>query len=839
MYIRNNLLVLALCLSTLGLASPTTNSKSGSKTSHKGGSSKGGSKTSHKGGSSKGGKTHSSLPAHAPSSGSAAGGGAGTGGGGSAADNGTTSGGANTELQTTFPTAKGSQNIAAVKTIAAHQSFDGGMVMWDRSPSTCKGQTEGGNKDAVFILEEGATISNVIIGPNNGEGIHCLGSCTINNVWFQKVCEDAITFRQTSGTSYVNGGGAQDAADKVLQHNGGGTVAVKNYFCKNCSKMYRSCGNCKTQVARHSTFDNIRLDGGKVLSGVNGNLGDGTIVRDSCVLGGTQANDTSADVQTYFNLDGSAHDDKVKSLIGEGYRLISLSNYGTAPDAKYAVVWLCGLNNPYAFDNATNGIDMVVKDFNMCGSPSDRLYCVLGHENVGNQMSTIFYSSGNYTIDYPKIYESETAKRFWRPSRLFRSDDHVVTPQFVDTSVGKWVAMNDLTTEELASQIESQKQQGLHPIDLQGGGSGQDIRFAVIFAESDVPEARKWIATGSFTGFKDNAGATTAFDAAMQTWMKKNGVRQAQLAIASNGSTIAERRYTWAESDRPIVETDDVFLLASVSKIFVHAAIFNLIEAGKLNYSTAAYPLYGYNEPADARAKDITIDHLLAHTSGYNRDTSGDPNFLFREIAMDLLNGTRAATLRDVIEYQVARPLDFAPGTDYAYSNYGTMLLSYIVSNITATPYLDFLKANILGDLDVRLYETAAKKHAGDRIVQDSKYTGYDPREPQAYRLVPGPYGDDGAIKEECAGAFSLAASAGTVARFIGSHAVSGTGGRAPFAERDGTLVGARTFASSRPDVDWALTINTREYISETEFDDLRYWKIPFVLRTLRWRRGR
>ncbi|KAK1676786.1 beta-lactamase/transpeptidase-like protein [Colletotrichum godetiae] len=603
-----------------------------------------------------------------------------------------------------------------------------------------------------------------------------------------------------------------------------------------------------------------------------------------------QANDTSADVQTYFNLDGSAHGDKVKSLIADGYRMISLSNYGTALDAKYAAVWvrrdgkpfeviygadeatyddwfdlwkskgyvpthisvtgpagsaiyagvmekadvtkwtqLCGLTNPYAFDNATNGIDMVVKGFSMYGSPSDRLYCVLGHENIGNQMSTIFYSSGNYTIDYPKIFESETAKRFWRPSRLFRSDDHVVTPQFVDTSVGKWVAMNDLTAEELSSQIGFQKQQGLHPIDLQGGGSGQDIRFAVIFAESDVPETREWTATGSFTGFKDNAGATTAFDAAMQTWMRKNGVRQAQLAIASNGSTIAERGYTWAESNRPIVETDDVFLLASVSKIFVHAAIFNLIEAGKLNYSTAAYPLLGYNEPVDARAKDITIDHLLAHTSGYNRDRSGDPSFLFREIAIDMFNGTRAATLRDVIEYQVARPLDFAPGTDYAYSNYGTMLLSYIVSNITAMPYLDFLKANILGDLDVRQYETAAAEHAGDRIVQESKYTGYDPREPQAYRLVPGPYGGDGAIKEECAGAFSLAASAGTVARFIGSHAVSGTGGRAPFAERDGTVVGARTFASSRPDLDWALTINTREYISEAEFDDLRYWKIPFV----------
>ncbi|GJC94923.1 pectate lyase A [Colletotrichum higginsianum] len=279
MYIRNNLVVLALCLSVL--ASPA--SKSGS---HKG-SSKGG-KHSGSGGA------HSTHPAHAPKSTSTPGYGAGS---GSAAGNGTTSGGgggANTELQTTFPTPKGAQNLAAVKTIAAGQSFDGGMQLWDRSPSTCKGQSEGGNKDAVFILEEGSTLSNVVIGPNNGEGIHCLGSCTLNN----------------SGTSFVNGGGAQDAADKVLQHNGGGTVAVRNYFCKNCSKLYRSCGNCKTQTARHATFDNIRLDGGKVLAGVNGNLGDVAEVRDSCVLG--------ADVCDNFEGNSSGAEPKLVSKGPDG-----------------------------------------------------------------------------------------------------------------------------------------------------------------------------------------------------------------------------------------------------------------------------------------------------------------------------------------------------------------------------------------------------------------------------------------------------------------------------------------------------------------------------------------
>lgn len=164
MQIRNTLLVLALSFSVLASPASKSGSQKGSKTGKHGGSGTG--------------SSHKPSGTSAPSTGSGAGDGS--------ANNGTTSGGGSsgggTELQTTFPTPKGSQNLAAVKTIAAGQSFDGGMQLWDRSPSTCKGQTEGGNKDAVFILEEGATISNVVIGPNNGEGIHCLGSCTINNV---------------------------------------------------------------------------------------------------------------------------------------------------------------------------------------------------------------------------------------------------------------------------------------------------------------------------------------------------------------------------------------------------------------------------------------------------------------------------------------------------------------------------------------------------------------------------------------------------------------------------------------------------------------------------------
>jgi len=88
----------------------------------------------------------------------------------------------NTNLQTTFPTATATTNLPAVRTIAAGEVFDGEMYEWDRSPSTCQQQTETGESDAVFVLEHNATLSNVIIGPNNGEGVHCRGSCTLNNM---------------------------------------------------------------------------------------------------------------------------------------------------------------------------------------------------------------------------------------------------------------------------------------------------------------------------------------------------------------------------------------------------------------------------------------------------------------------------------------------------------------------------------------------------------------------------------------------------------------------------------------------------------------------------------
>lgn len=46
-----------------------------------------------------------------------------------------------------------------------------------------------GEKDTVFVLEDGATLKNVIIGADQKEGVYCKGSCNLEFVWFENVCE--------------------------------------------------------------------------------------------------------------------------------------------------------------------------------------------------------------------------------------------------------------------------------------------------------------------------------------------------------------------------------------------------------------------------------------------------------------------------------------------------------------------------------------------------------------------------------------------------------------------------------------------------------------------------
>ncbi|KAK3197205.1 hypothetical protein GRF29_1536g965114 [Pseudopithomyces chartarum] len=180
----------------------------------------------------------------------------------------------------TLPVPKSKGSVTLKKAQSVSGTFDGGLKTYGRGVK-CTGQAEGGDADAVFILENGATLKNVIIGADQIEGVHCKGSCTIENVWWTNVCEDALSLKG-DGNAMVKGGGAQGADDKVIQHNGKGTVTIDGFTVMDFGKLYRACGNCKNSVSRSVVIKNVKAYNGKVLAGINPNFGGTATITGTC-----------------------------------------------------------------------------------------------------------------------------------------------------------------------------------------------------------------------------------------------------------------------------------------------------------------------------------------------------------------------------------------------------------------------------------------------------------------------------------------------------------------------------------------------------------------------------
>ncbi|MGI5467245.1 pectate lyase [Streptomyces sp. CA-132043] len=178
-----------------------------------------------------------------------------------------------------WPTPGGSQAVS--KTIEVSGTYDGGLKRFYGSGDLGgDGQEEG--QDPIFKLKDGAVLKNVVIGSPAADGVHCSGSCTLQNVWWEDVGEDAASFKGTSsGATYtVTGGGAKKADDKVFQFNGAGKLNISGFQVSDFGKLVRSCGNCSTQYKRTISVSDVDVTApGKSLVGINTNYGDTATLR--------------------------------------------------------------------------------------------------------------------------------------------------------------------------------------------------------------------------------------------------------------------------------------------------------------------------------------------------------------------------------------------------------------------------------------------------------------------------------------------------------------------------------------------------------------------------------
>lgn len=151
---------------------------------------------------------------------------------------------------------------------------------------------------------------------------------------------------------------------------------------------------------------------------------------------------------------------------------------------------------------------------------------------------------------------------------------------------------------------------------------------------------------------------------------------------------VRRKQDTFQQAFGKAANADAIFLLASITKTMTATAAMVLAERGELRITDPAMKFIP--EFSEGARKEITIEHLLAHTSGL-------PDQLEDNAALR----ARHAPLAEFVQGAIRTPLLFAPGTKYHYQSMGILLAAEIVERITQTPLPDFLAREVFTPLEM------------------------------------------------------------------------------------------------------------------------------------------
>ena len=163
----------------------------------------------------------------------------------------------------------------------------------------------------------------------------------------------------------------------------------------------------------------------------------------------------------------------------------------------------------------------------------------------------------------------------------------------------------------------------------------------------------------------------------------------AELLVIKNGHSILHEAYGWRDREAQVaMETGSVFCVRSMTKPLIGASILMLVDDReiKLDDHVAEY-LPSFDVEG---SRDITIEHLLTHTSG---------------LPMSLLLGKNLRELdgiQAVAELGAGYELDFEPGSAFSYSDQGTDTLTALIEVVSGMSAAEFVNSRILGPLSMQ-----------------------------------------------------------------------------------------------------------------------------------------
>lgn len=220
-------------------------------------------------------------------------------------------------------------------------------------------------------------------------------------------------------------------------------------------------------------------------------------------------------------------------------------------------------------------------------------------------------------------------------------------------------------------------------------------------------------AEGSFSDARQNnvIDVVSELNEYMALYNENSGYKYSGAVLVAKGNEILlNKGYGMANYEENIPnEPHSVFAIGSLSKSFTAAAIMQLQEKQLLNIDD---PISKYIE-GHARGDDITIHHLLTHTSGLLR--SG------------LMYGLNGVSLEENIDNIMKYSLLFEPGEGYSYSNAGYNILAAIIEKVSGESYNDYIRDNIFMPLGMNSSRCGIDDSYGDNQSIGYKILTGDP----------------------------------------------------------------------------------------------------------------
>lgn len=219
-----------------------------------------------------------------------------------------------------------------------------------------------------------------------------------------------------------------------------------------------------------------------------------------------------------------------------------------------------------------------------------------------------------------------------------------------------------------------------------------------------------------------------------ENFMETFEVPGLSVTISRHGHLVYQQPFGVANRDSgEPVSTSHLFRIASVSKPITSAAIFILVQQGKIRPDDKVFGKEGIlgerygTAPYTSYMQSITVDHLLTHTCGGWDNGPGDPMFL---------NPTMSQG--ELISWTIDnRPLENLPGTHWAYSNFGYCLLGRVVEAATGQTYSEYVKSVMLAPCGIetmRISGNTIEQRAPDEVSYYGQ-NGEDPYDMNVQRM--------------------------------------------------------------------------------------------------------